>query len=196
MRNGAQHRSRSPSEEDLAACRTYTRDFQVGVSRLVWGIEYDALAASDQIVEPTCRSRMADGEAALQKGDYLGAARAADAALQRASMLATAEHRFSPWGMFRSSMVGGGLAEFSDSVEREFNDLRDAVRQLSLGLDRPSQARLSRWTGYYTRMMVGDQWDDPEEQIDHAGAEWAVAYCTGAIVQIEERFGTLSEDRW
>jgi hypothetical protein len=195
-RNRAQHRSRSPSEEDLAAARMHTREFQVGVARQVWAVEFDALAASDMIEEPTCRARMIEAEAAVQGRDYLGAARAARSALVRAAMLATAEHRFHIWSRYRSSDTEPGLSEFSRDAEREFSDIREDVRQLSLGLDRVSEARLARWTGYHSRTMGGEDWDDPEEQIDQAGAEWALAYCTGAIVQIEERFGTLSEDRW
>lgn len=138
VRNDAQHRGRAPAEDVLAACRTHTRDFQVGLARLVWGADYDALAASEAIEEPSVRTEMAEAEAALQKGDYLAAVRAARHALTNTSVMATYEHRFSPFDRYRYSPAVGHnpLAELTRDLDREFTDVRSFVRRVALGLDR------------------------------------------------------------
>lgn len=184
-RNGAQHRGRAPSDEDLAAGRTHTRDFQAGVVNRVWGLDFESLAHSGVIDEPTCRARMEEAEAALLARDHLGAARAARTALSRASALAMQDHR-APFAlrMLRTAAFG--------TEDREMASLRAAVRELTLGLDRAMQVRLVRLTGDHWVTQAGDQWRPPAKAIDQEGAEWAVAYCTEAIIRIEERFGTLT----
>lgn len=188
LRNGAQHRGRAPSDEDLAASRGYTHAFQAGVVEKVWGLSFDALAHSGAIDEPTCRARMEQAEAALLLDDYLGAARAARAALARASTLATKDYQ-APFAMrvARAAMFG--------TEDREVASLRAQVRQLALGLDPALQGRLARLTGEYWVTPAGDNWRDAKEAITREGAEWAVAYCIEAITGIEERFGTLTPNQ-
>lgn len=185
LRNGAQHRGRAPSDEELAACRGYTHLFLSRVVESVWGVTFDTLAQSGAIDEQTCRERMEGAEAALASGDYLGAARAARSALARASALATRDQEpHFALKLARTAMFG--------TEDRELAAVRAQVRSLTLGLDPALQSRLARLTGNHSIMGDGsDKWRDPEEAIDLEGAEWAIAYCTDAIVSIEERFGPL-----
>jgi len=179
-------------------CRTHTSDFLNSVTRQVWGIELPALSASEAIGVNQCRELLVAAEVALQNGRLLEACRNASKGIEVASNLAGA--RMFGYGMtldlwqLRSYSVDSPLADFGRKVADELRKIHEQLLDVALALDRTDRARLNRLAGYNLATTAGDEWTEPTETVDQAGAEWAIAYSTEAIMQIEDRLGPLDED--
>lgn len=200
VRNGAQHDGRAPSDEVLNDCRTHTRDFLRGAMALIWAIDFDTLAASQAITYDPSRARLSEAETLFASDDFLTACRKAKTGLDWAAYAAGESaigHRFpSRLGSLRYSGFDSDrwIGDLAGTIEDELDALRKQTRRLTIGLDHSDQRRLVTYTGHRHGVLTSDSWSDPKEIADRVAAEWALAYCTEAILRLEERFGPLMDD--
>lgn len=82
LRNDAQHKAKYPSENELAECRIYTRDFLQKTVKQVWDQEFESISLIDGIEDEKVRQLLQKADDHLSEKDYTGAVAACKAAFE------------------------------------------------------------------------------------------------------------------
>ncbi len=178
LRNDAQHKGKYPSGTDVSDCRTYTRDFLAKLYQNVWSIDFEKVSLSDLIENVGARRFVHAAESALTDHDF-----------EKALIFAVS-------GLYYAlDRVSDAVYTRSDTVElRSFDAAAESVLAIALGLNVERYLRLRRITGVVTRLADDDvSCEGLIMPVSSEDAEFAVAFCTEAVVEIESRVGALDE---
>ncbi len=206
IRNDAQHKAKYPNESDVSDCRTYCRDFLQKVIADVWGLDFERIRLADAIQNEKVRQFLTEAETALDQKDYQQAIHHAASGLT--------------WALNRvRTAVVGRLPPFAQAIpvvdafgelQSDF-DARDTYQALermqetllyiALGMNFADYMKYRGtagqvlFTGNGNPVRAGGK-----ENPDADDAEFVVAFCTDAVVQIENCVGNLEapfgSSRW
>ncbi len=192
IRNDAQHRGRYPNEDELNDCRVYARDFLRKVIASVWDLDVDAVTLTDLIANTQAKQYLADAEASISQGEFRSAVNSAAIGLEYALM--KSEHavvgpRPSMWPKAMLLVDSFGRAS-NESDGREayltFTRMYDSLLFLTLGIDFAAYLRLHAMAGAITFSINGTPFiHGNQSEVDLEDAEFAVAFATSSIIQIE-----------
>lgn len=206
IRNDAQHKAKYPNESDVSDCRTYTRDFLRKIIADVWGLSFEEISLTDIVQHKKVKEFLVNAERALGQGDYQQAVEQAAAGLTFAlGRVKTAV--VGPTSHFVDSFVmGDGFGELASDIQgrdayRAFVRMQETLLYVALGMNYADYMHYSRIAGEVYFAGSGEPvYQGMKEHIDTSDAEFVVAYCTDAVIQVESRVGSLDapfgSDRW
>jgi hypothetical protein len=197
LRDDAQHRAKHPSETEVSDARTYTRDFLNKTTRLVWGLNIDAISLVDLIQHSRLREFLKDAERAFEAQDFdrVAAQAAAAVSLAYESVQKAFVGRLPGYaGGFSMKDAWGRPGSDRDAREvlRAFERMQETVLTLGLGLNYGDHVRFRQLAGDVDFMLNGEVQPHGAKQDLSAGeSEFVLAYATDAVQQIEARVGDI-----
>lgn len=206
IRNDAQHKAKYPNETDVSDCRTYCRDFLQKVIVNVWGLDFDRISLTDAVQNEKVRQFLTEAEKALAEKDYQQAIHQAAAGLTWAlNRVKTAVVGRLPSFVRGIAVVKafGELGSNSDARDtyRALERMQETLLCVALGMNYTDYMKYKGIAGHVFFDIDGNyHCTGGKEHPDANDAEFVVAYCTDAVIQIESRVGSLEapfgSDRW
>ena len=214
IRNNAQHQAIYPNETDVSDCRTHTRDFLNAIIQQVWSVNFENISLADLIEDPDIKQLMLDAYQQYEEQNYSGAVDLASEAMDRTTdhiekaVVGELPHRI------EGIATTDHLAEVETAMEKEdgmyrlsrhtdtervllttFRRMREILMYLALELNLSQLVRYRQIIGttFFTRDNKHHRVSGKRPNIDQADAEFALSYCTDAIVRIEAHVGSLQK---
>lgn len=194
VRNDAQHKAKYPTDSVISDCRTYSRDFLQKVVKAVWALSFEGLSLADAIRHVEVKKHLTDAEAKLREGDFEDAIKAANVGLTSGISLVEEVLVGEPPDFFTQFLVTGlpGTHEAEADAYRVLVRMQETLLYVALGMDYSEYMRFRAVAGFADAMLDGSwSYHSMKEKIDADDAEFAVAYCTDAVAQIESLVGDL-----
>jgi len=216
IRNNAQHQAQYPNEADLSDCRTYTRDFLNTVVQQIWAISFENINLTDLIEDPDIKQLMIDAYKQYDEQKYSEAVDLASAAMDKT----TGYVERAVVGEIPRSIKGIGITDRLDeieaAIEREpgmvlrsryshttaesellvvFKRMREIAMYVALEMNLSQLVKYRQITGmtFFTHDEKHHRVGGENQVIEKADAEFALAYCTDAIIRIETHVGSIKK---
>jgi hypothetical protein len=179
VRNAVQHDARVPSAGDVEQARIYTLSFLDSSTQLLWGIHLTDVSLADLVSDPKLRDYLVASESALASGDHVLSIFRASYALD-----------VSLWGLASATFVT--MSGHEEMVSPSTHELVDAVVLSMAGINLARYRRLRTMAGSAAAMLGGGaRFSGFDLTAGRADAECAVAFCTDAILRIQEQMGMV-----
>jgi hypothetical protein len=195
IRNDTQHKAKYPNDIDVGDCRTYTRDFLQKIIRNVWDISFEEITLTDFVKHSRIKEFLVGSETAFGENDYQQAVNQAAAGLTWALLLLQEPIVGRLWESSkfivedRFKRVG-----VDEDASRTFRRVQETLLLVALGMDYASYIRyrsLAPVVVFAADKSVNFYGPNASRQFTQDEAEFAMAYCVDAVVQIEERVGDI-----
>lgn len=199
IRNDAQHKARYPNKSEVSDCRTYTRDFLQRVVQVLWDIEFEKLSLADLVEHEKVREFLKNAEIALEESDHEGAVKQAATGLSWAleRVQTAVVGRLPPFvsGIQVVDSFGSNKGHIPGrNVYQAVARMQRTLLYVTLGLSYDEYRRYEAVAGKV--LFGGDgtpHFHGMKEDISAGDAEFIVAYCIDAVIQIEDCVGTLDK---
>lgn len=197
IRNSVQHDGIVPDVSDAVECRAIARDFLEELVQLVWGISFGSISRVELIKNPMLNELLKKAESAMDAGEYQEATEHCVDALDRA--LADSEVPFvgeKPSWTLDSIMAKSWSSPPAPSKEllESHLKMRRVTAMMALGMDVSTYVRFTIGTGRLIRYADGTHgFRHSKQAYSKEDAEFAIAFCTDSIIEIEKRVGELAK---
>lgn len=202
-RNAAQHEGRLPTSAEEDECHVIARGFLEDLLTLVWDLSFDAVSLVELIADASSTERLTEGQAALGARDHRAAVEKAGEALEWALMRVknALVGRSDAWARAILTEDSFGKPKASRELATSIQRTQETVLYIALGLDYGDLVRfrvIAGSTSFYIGGGAGHY--GIKDELDVSDAEFALAYASEAIVQIEARVGSIDKpfgrDHW
>ena len=220
IRNDSQHKVKYPSESDVVDCRIYVRDFLQKLIRQLWDISFESISLVDLIQGSTAKHYLSNSESAFGRGDYEETVKQANTGLAWATSRVRRQ-LFGARTNLEGSLIFSNLSEelseetdeytidilndaasgfenafvqVRDEISRKLDYVQDALLRTNFGMNYAGYLRLSLMAEYVDFQQDGSpayQKDLFKKTANEDDAQFALQYCTDAVIQIEAQFGNI-----
>jgi hypothetical protein len=207
QRNDAQHSATAPASSTVDECRIYTRDFLTDIFNIVWGKDFESTSGIELVQDTEVRAFLLDAEKEFGAKNYekvlLDSGSALASALLRVERAVIGETpRF--WEMSLRSTLRGFNRDDTEIALEKIQDaltvtvksvarMQESVLYLALGMNYSDYMRYRQRCGRVVFDGNGSSHLADTPIVDAAAAEFALAYCTDAVIQIESRVGEIEK---
>ena len=167
----------------LSDCRTYTRDFLQKITQEIWGSSFEKIRLSDLVKYERVKEHLTKAESAFEQNDY------SETVNQSAAALHIALRKV-------KKPITGETINFDSDVDSALRIIQENLLIVVLGMDYANHARFEALTPAVLFMGDGSinfAGYNTARKFSNDEAEFVLNYCIDAVVQIENRVGSIED---
>lgn len=196
IRNDTQHKAKYPDDTGLSDCRTYTRDFLQKISGNIWGVSFEEIRLSELVKYEKVKEFLKTAEVAFENNDYQ------EVVNQAAAGLTLTLHRVQEpiVGKIEQSDLAFVMEDgfhrvgVDKNTYHSFRRIQETLLIMVLGMDYANYVRYKSLAP--AAVFRGDgsvvfHGFNAARKFTDEEAEFVLSYCIDAVVQIENRVGSV-----